>query len=80
MAQSLNDLNKAKRPTEKLAQQRAQDASDNKQDEDRERFWKQAEAETAAAYTTSNLPPTNKALHLEKEREATRKRGEEFAK
>ena len=80
MTQSLIDLNKAKRRKEKQAQRRAQDASNNKQDKVRERFRKQAEAETAAAYTTSNMSPTNKALHLEKERKATRRRGKEFAK
>ena len=80
MAQSLIDLKKAKRIREKRAQRRAQAASDNKQDKDRERFRKQAKAETAAAYTTSNLSPTNKAIHLEKERKATKKRGKEFAK
>ena len=54
------------RDTERRAQCQAQDASNNKQDEIRERFRKQAEAEIAAAYTTSDMSPTNKAIHLEK--------------
>ena len=58
MAQSLNDLKKTKRRREKQAQRRALAASDNKQNKDRERFWMQAEAETAAAYTTFDLSPT----------------------
>ena len=80
MAQSLSDCKKSKRRRDKQAQQQAQAASDTKQDKDRERFLKQAEAETAAVYINSNLSTTNKAIHLEKEREATKQRGEDFAK
>ena len=63
LTESLKDFNKAKRHREKQAQRRAQNASDNKQDEDRERFRQQAEAETAATYSTSkDMTPANKAL------------------
>ena len=79
MSQSLNDLKKAKRRRDKRAERQAQAIRDTKQDADRERFRKQAEAETAEAYANSTLSPTNKAIHLEKEREATKQRGEDFA-
>ena len=79
MSQSLTDLKKAKRCRDKRAQRHAQTIRDTKQDEDRERFRKQAEAKKAEVYANSTLSPTNKTIHLEKEREATKQRGEDFA-
>ena len=80
MTQSLNNRKKAKKRSNKQAQQQAQAIRDTKQDKDRERFWKQAKAEKAAAYSNSTLSSTNKAIHLEKEQEATKQQGDKFAK
>ena len=52
-----------------------------KQHNNRKRFQKQVEVETAARHDESpEMTTTNKATRLAKEREATRIRGEEFEK
>ena len=79
MSQSLHDLKKAKRPSDKRAQRHAQAIRDTKQDADRARFRQQAEAETEESYAHSTLSPTAKAIHLENERKATNQRGDNFA-